>query len=220
MISNRNKLNKVLIIYSIILFAVWAAYELLLVPHIKAGVSEQTFRILDSNVIKPAVWMLPAILLIRHFNAEVSVPLNEMFGIRRGWKVLLSAFVLITAYLCFMAWRKFGSISIHGSIPFSILIYTFVGFCEEIVFRGWLFNATVKEERPEPAYAINAAMFLLIHFPKWIADGILVKQILSGSALLLLMLSLLLAWSFRKSRSIIVPAFLHFWWDLLVSLLL
>jgi len=217
--NNNKKLTTVLIIYSVLLYAAWAVYELLIVPYYKAGAGETLFRILDSAVVKTAVWTVPAFLLIMHFNADVSVPVREMFSFRRGWKTLLTALVPMTAYILLVAWKTKGGISISGQIPVNTLIFLFVGFNEEMVFRGWLFNATVREDSPWPAYALNAVMFVLIHFPKWIADGVLLTNILSAGFIIIAMLSVLFAWTFRKTRNILVPAFLHFWWDLLITLL-
>ena len=219
MVKNNKKLTIVLIIYSVIFYAVWALYELFIAPDLKRALGSDVFNVIDSAGIKPLLWTLPALLLVKKHNGEVSIPIREMFSLKRGWKTMLTVMVPMTAFLVLTSWRANGKLGISGSIPLNVLIYLFVGFTEESVFRGWLFNAAVDEEKPWPAYAMNAMMFLLIHFPKWIADGKFGVNMLSGGFIFIMMLSVLFCWTFRKTRNLLVPAFLHFWWDVLATLL-
>ena len=218
MVKNNKKLTTVLVIYSVIFYAVWAVYELLIAPVIKKEINNDLFQVIDSVGVKSFVWALPAFLLVKKWGGEVSVPLKELFSLKRGWKVLLAVLVPMTAYIVFSAWKTQGALKISGSVLLNILIFLFVGLTEESVFRGWLFNAAVNEENATPAYAVNAAMFVMIHFPKWIADGRFIANIPFG-LIMIALLSVLFSWSFRKTRNLLVPVILHFWWDLLVTLL-
>ena len=94
----------------------------------------------------------------------------------------------------------------------------FVGITEEMVFRGWLLNITVTENRKWLPIIINAVMFLLIHFPIWIASGIFIDDFTSLNFLCVPALSIIFSWSFIKSKNIWIPITLHMYWDLLMDL--
>lgn len=73
-------------------------------------------------------------------------------------------------------WGK-GKISVGETFRFSdLIIVLFVGITEEMVFRGWLLNATVNEKKKWVSVIVNSLMFLFIHFPNWIHEGHLVEN--------------------------------------------
>ena len=94
----------------------------------------------------------------------------------------------------------------------------FTNLTEEMVFRGWLLNVTVSENRKWLPIMINAVMFLLIHFPIWIASGVFIDSFTSLNFLCVPALSIIFSWTFIKSKSIWIPITLHMYWDLLVFL--
>jgi hypothetical protein len=65
----------------------------------------------------------------------------------------------------------------------------------------------------------DAVMFLMIHFPVWIRTGIFVTDFTCGAFLVIMGLSAVFSLTFIKSKSIVIPAFLHFYWDLQCFLL-
>ena len=97
-----------------------------------------------------------------------------------------------------------------------IVIVLFVGLTEEMVFRGWLLNATIHENRKWFYIIINAAMFLVIHFPIWIYSGNFISYFTSLQFIEVMALSVIFSITFIKSRSILVPVTLHMYFDLLV----
>ena len=60
---------------------------------------------------------------------------------------------------------------------------------------------------------INAVMFLLIHFPIWIASGIFIDAFTSLNFLCVPALSIIFSWSFIKSKNIWIPITLHIFKD-------
>ena len=92
----------------------------------------------------------------------------------------------------------------------------FVGLTEETVFRGWLLNATIQEDKKWRSIIINAIMLLVIHFPVWIHTGVFISNITSFSFLSVLILSIIFSLTFIKSRNILIPIALHMYWDLLI----
>lgn len=48
-------------------------------------------------------------------------------------------------------------------LVYSVISMVFVGFLEEIIFRGLLFKALLREDRPFPAIIVSSAIFGLFH---------------------------------------------------------
>ena len=95
----------------------------------------------------------------------------------------------------------------------------FVGLTEEMVFRGWLLNAFAGKERKQlPMLILISVMFMLIHIPIWITQGILVSVFTSLGFIMIIVLGMIFGSVFLKSRNILIPIALHMYWDLLVEL--
>lgn len=62
----------------------------------------------------------------------------------------------------------------------------------------------------------NAVMFLVIHFPIWIQEGVFISNFTSFGFLCILILSIVFSCTFLKSKNILVPVALHMYWDFLV----
>lgn len=127
--------------------------------------------------------------------------------------LLFTGFHIISAYV------QNGNISISSSFQITdILIAISVGISEEIVFRGWLLNASIHDKKWLPII-VNAALFLLIHFPVWIRCDMLFAYIMSGSFFQIIILSIIFSYAFIKSKNILVPIILHTYWDFLCFIL-
>ena len=227
-LQNNKSLNLVLIVYVIFFFAVWAAYTLVLQPIICNALGEETLisSLLRSGVIKNLVWTLPAALLIVKYRSQCMVSLKEMFTQHaRDWMRFLPVFLIFAVYIFISAWRTHGEIGIVDSFGIDeIITVLFVGLTEELVFRGWLLNATYKASDPPKkqylAIGLNALLFLCIHFPIWISKGIFVSNFISLGFLGILVLSVVFSMAFIRTKNIVIPIALHMFWDLLIFMLI
>lgn len=225
--TKSKKLPVILIIYTVCLFAVWATYTLLLKPVICGALGETTAisSLLRNGVIKNLVWTVPAAFLITKYKENCMVSLKGMFTkASKGWQTYLVIFPCFVVYILIGALRG-GGISISESFGIdSIITVLFVGLTEELVFRGWLLNATIKEDdtpqRQYIAIALNALAFLCIHFPIWISKGEFVSSFTSLGFLSILVLSVLFSIVFIRTKNLILPIALHMFWDLLVFMLM
>lgn len=210
----------VLIIYGIVFYGIWILWELWGKSWIGNAVeNEYAAQLVKSGVIKNLVWTLPAILLVKHFQSDIYVSLKDMFAVRTRLLKSLPIFLLMTIYLLVGLLLQKGKIAISETFEASdLIIVLFVGITEEMVFRGWLLNATVGEKQKWLPISINAVLFLFIHFPGWISEGQFIDHFQNLGFLSILLLSVLFSWTFLKSRSIWVPVFLHMYWDLLLFL--
>lgn len=216
---NNNALRwTVLIVYVIVFYGIWTMWECWGKCFIDNTIeNEYMSQLIKSGAIKNLVWTLPAILLVNHFKADLSVGLKDMFKVKSQLLKYLPIFLVFSVYLLVgVIWEK-GKISISETFRFSdLIIVLFVGITEEMVFRGWLLNAMVGKKKEWVAVIINAFMFLFIHFPKWIHEGCFVENFLNLGFLGIIILSIIFSETFIKSKNIWLPILLHMYWDLLM----
>ena len=197
-----------IIIYCLCFYAVWTVFELF----VKTNIDSQLIK---TGVIKTAVWVVPAALLIHRFRDSVQIGLKEMFVTRVKWPRYLWVYALLAV------WALSGGLLQTGGLSFSmdmdaLIIVLFAGVTEEMVFRGWLLNATARELPRWLALLINAAMFLLIHFPRFIQEGILASSFTSFGFAGLLVLSAIFGAAFLKGRNILIPITMHMAYDFIL----
>ena len=202
-------------IYLIIFFAVWAVRELVVQPVLLAPLGDIVSEIIGT-IIKLAVWTVPALLLIKYFQNDMWISLKDMFTTKPKWfkgaPILLLIFVPVLQALILT-----GTVTIRADLlPVRLIgVVIFVGITEEIVFRGFLLNAFLKRLKIWQAVALDAVLFYLIHIPIWLYQG-------NGLAFFITViptvmgLSVFFAYSFIKTRNILVPITLHMIWNLLV----
>jgi len=216
--TEKRKLSSLHIaVYLIIFFIIWAVRELV-IQSVFLDPLDAFMQQIIGQTIKLLVWTLPAILLIRHFRDDMWIGLKEMFMTRPRW--FKDAYILLLVFVPFLgAWMASGQIAIDPNLEPTRLIgvVLFVGITEEIVFRGFLLNTFLKRMKMPYAIALDAVLFTLIHYPIWIYRGHDFSTFLTNSITVLL-LSVFFAYSFIKTRNILVPIALHMTWNLLTIL--
>lgn len=220
MIKQNKKI--VLIIYTITFYSVWAIFELFGKEFIDNIIeNEYISQLIKSGIIKSIVWTLPAILLIYNFKSDVYVTLKEMFSTKVNWLKYLPIFIIFTVWILIVSILQNGKLEIVSDFGINeVIIVIFVGLTEEIAFRGWLLNATIREDKKWICILINSIMFLAIHFPKYIYNGTFANIFISFDFLGIIILSIIFSHTFIKSKNILVPITLHMYWDLLIFMFL
>ncbi len=211
---------KIMVIYLIAFFSLWALAELVIFERINIFVENEILScFIEDAIIKMLVWTLPAAIMIHYFKDAVYITLKEMFLSKVNWFKYLPVFIFFTLYILSGAILQNGNLVVSSEFGFDNVVgLLFVGITEELVFRGWLLNLTVNEGKKWLPISINAIMFLAIHFPIWIRQGVFISSFTSLGFLCVLILSIIFSCTFIKSRNILVPVVLHMYWDLLVSL--
>lgn len=214
MTGNRLTLRKV-VLYYIVFLIIWALMELIINPFISNAFSSWIAAFLTSG-LKVLIWTAPCIYLISKYKNGMSVLLKELFNNKVNWLRYTPAFLIFAAYIICGGLIKFGKIAINENFaPVMLVPVIFVGITEEMVFRGWILNATLKLMNRKYAVLLNAFLFLAIHFPIWIHNGIFVYNFLSGNFLCILLLAVVFSVTFIKSKNLFVPIALHMFWDLI-----
>ena len=214
--------NKALIIYIIAFYTIWALYEFFGKPVINdliPGIVSS--EIVKEVVIKNLVWILPAALLVHHYNDDVCIGLKEMFTTKVKWLRYLPVFLLFVLYPLVTAYLHKGSLTLNSDFGAKeIIMYSFVGITEEMVFRGWLLNAMAGKERQNQwkAILLSSLMFVAIHIPTWTIHGELAGVFLHFGFVQVIILSIIFSITFLKSRNILVPVALHMIYDFLLDM--
>ena len=214
--------TKVLILYSIAFYTIWTLFEFLWKPVIDDIFhGEISSQIVKTVIIKNLVWVLPASLLVHHYRDDVCIGLKEMFTSKVKWLRYLPVFLLFVLYPLVTAYLHKGSLTLNSDFGAKeIIMYSFVGITEEMVFRGWLLNAMVGKERRNPwkAILLSSLLFVAIHIPTWTIHGKLAGAFLHFGFVQIIILSIIFSVTFLKSRNILVPVALHMIFDFLVDM--
>ncbi len=218
--TERKALKKIWISYCIFFFAVWSVFHFFVEGWLDRTITiEWQNQLIKSGLIKNLVWTLPAWLLLQRYAENAYVKPKVLFRFHRDCFKWLWVFVLFAIYLLIGAYRQHGSLQIQPDFGVaSIIIVLFVGLTEEMVFRGWLLNVTYSDKNKWLAIGANAVLFLMIHFPTWIMDGIFVSSFTSFGFVCILVLSVIFSLAFIKTKNLLLPIGLHMFWDLLMFL--
>lgn len=209
----------VLVIFSILFYAAWSVVELFASPHLDMMSNQVLATFIRDCAIKNILWTLPAFILIYHYRDRLAVGLKEMFTFKKDCVKYLSLFLIFTVFIILNMFIHNGEIKVGENFGASeLIVVLFVGLTEEMVFRGWLLNATAKKNE-NIALAVNAVMFLAIHFPIWITDGVFTANFANLGFVTILMLSVIFGYVFLKTGNIILPIALHMYWDFLMFML-
>ena len=215
--------GKAAVIFAVVFYAVWAVFELVIKGKIDEAVPNAVAsEVVKSVIIKNLAWTLPAVLLVRHYSDELYISLKEMFTSKADWLKSIPVFVLFAALIILPKYQAAGALKISSDFgAVQIVRYLFVGLTEEMVFRGWLVNVALSDEKKKqwPCILLNALLFLLIHIPIWIKRGMLVAVFANGGFITIMVLSIIFSLTFIKNRNILVPITLHMFWDIMVDLI-
>ena len=198
----------ILAVYCVCFYAVWTVYTFFVRQHINSA-------LIRNGIIKTTVWVLPAMLLVHKLRDGVQIGLKEMFTTKVRWRRYIWVYALLAV------WALLGGLLQPGGLTFSltadsIIAVLFVGITEEMVFRGWLLNATITDMPQWLAILINAALFALIHFPRFIQEGTLIYSFTSLGVVGIMILGAIFSLSFLKSKNLLVPITMHMLYDLLL----
>lgn len=208
-----------LVVYSAVFYLVWTVFHFFVEPFISKIPSEAAAALLSDGLIKNLIWTLPAVILIWKNSDKLSVGLKDLFAVNKASVKYLWLFPAFAAYIIVGILIHGGTIGISSDFGFpDIITVIFVGITEEIVFRGWLLNATL-DRHEDAAIAINSIMFLAIHFPRWICEGVFIGNFESFGFVSIIALSVIFSILFAKTKSLFLPVTLHMFWDLLMFML-
>lgn len=215
--GREKRFNTIYVLYCLGLFTIWGILEIIIMPYIECY---KFSEIIKEVFIKIFVWLIPAVILQRQFNKFMFIEKDRIFSFKVKWTECIIILFLFTIFHLISSYVQNGKVSVNNSFGISdVIIACSVGISEEMVFRGWLLNSVLNDKNKYTAVTVNSILFLAIHFPVWIRNGVFLNHIISGAFLQIIVLSIIFSLTFIRSKSIIVPAILHAYWDFLCFLI-
>ncbi|MCM1203794.1 MAG: CPBP family intramembrane metalloprotease, partial [Bacteroidales bacterium] len=114
----------------------------------------------------------------------------------------------------------------NSEINFSLKIIKFatVGFAEEIVFRGWGYNALLKVTTDRKAVIFSTMFFILLHWPAYFIRlyrfGTLDFSGLMTQSISVAICGVAYCWLLKKGKTLWNPIIVHAGYDMLCVLLI
>ena len=207
-----------LAIYIIALFAIWSIQRLYFRPVFINQLDGLFFELVDSGS-KIIIWLFPALWMLRRFGGEMWLNLREMFVNKPSWQMVVISTIAI-GVVAFLVGMLYGDgFSMRTDFEWRMLIAPVLvaGITEELVFRGVILNSLLPKMKTVFAVLIDAILFALIHYPIWIYVGFGLPTILINSAFSIFF-SILLSFSFLKTKNILVPVGLHMFYNFLITI--
>lgn len=198
-----------LIGYVGIFFSLWTLYVFKISPFLKMQYPEFYLY----NVFKLLIWTLPVFAYLRYENKDTLTYLKLRAVTKAGvkWAFFIS--------LAFIAYQFIGKILILQPIKFNIFFdadkwikgVILVGFTEEILFRGFFLQKIATYTKFGFANIITSLLFLLIHFPGWLALNALPAGIFLKIALFafIFIFSIVQGYVLKKTESLWVCIVIH-----------
>jgi membrane protease YdiL (CAAX protease family) len=213
--ENRLTFKKVVLSYFVFVL-IWSVRIVLLKIYIDSNFVFWTKEIIN-GFIKSVIWFGFALYLIKEHDKKLKISLKEMFTNKIQWKIFLPILIIFIAYNCIGMFSTFGGFQISPNFHPSQLISQFllVGVLEEIVFRGWFYNALSTFIAERKANIIQALFFMGIHYPSYIIGGTFKFPGIILTSVFLFGMGIIFGWTFRKNKSLWTPIILHMVWDLL-----
>lgn len=179
------------------------------------------------------VWVVPALILIKVFEKEIYISLNDMFTHKVKLKTFLWCFLPVLFYLvCGIILTKYFGItwSVRSLREFSSIQDCSFAFAEnswyalvtpaipeEMVFRAWILNAflgnTPTKKQKIIAIILSNILFVAIHLPVYIFvyKYPLINTLVSFVSIFVI--GSIFSIMFLKSKNIILPIVIHCLWD-------
>ena len=216
-ISKKNFIPiKTLVIYSLIFYLFWAVFNFTAKPFLAVHTSDAWAAFIEDGIVKNLAWTLPAVLLLRKYSGSFFVELPKLYKPNKECIKYLWVYPLTVLIPLMNVISAGDRIKISDTFGLNyIIIFICVGITEETVFRGFLLNSTY-ERHNEVSIAVNAVMFLIIHFPIWIYKGGFVENFTSGGFITIMLLSVIFSLLFIKTKSLFIPITIHMLWDLII----
>ena len=214
--KEKNSDVSILIGYLVLFYLAWTIKELWLIEYIYSF-GEIISPLLEA-LVKSLIWIVPAWIYIKLYLHSIPISFLKMnVNVKKGllWGIFLSlllgAFLILEAYL-------FNGVSFHFSLSFDDYLNTLLmaGLAEEIVFRGLILQELDKRITFWKANLITALLFLVIHYPIWIYNDIILQF---GSHIYVFIIGLLLGFVYKKTGSLWSVIILHAFHNYILSII-
>lgn len=203
--SNAPKRIIPFVIYIILFFAVWVVWVLAIYPAL-ITLGERTLSYaLANNFLRLVIWVVPVFLYLKYIDHIEPI---DYLKLRQNWKRGVAVGLVFTVINFVLSAIAYGIPAFDRQVVTwnSVIGTSFlIGFVEEIPFRGFILQKLQERMSFWQANVVSSLLFLLIHFPGWIA----LHLFNVGTAVTVFIIGFVLAILFRYSKSLWGPIVAH-----------
>ncbi len=198
-------MKKSFFVYLLAFFITWTGWVYFVYPAM-TNLGEATLVYALANVgLRLLIWVLPVFLYLHYIDRVDTI---EYLKLTSSWKRGVLIGLLLGALNFAGTVARFGwphpawnHVSWNSILSTSI----FIGFVEEIPFRGFILQKFQEQYNFWTANVISSLLFLGIHLPGWI----LLHMLNASAAISIFILAFVFAILFHYSRSLWSGIFAH-----------
>ena len=166
------------------------------------------------------LWCIPCFGLIIYYNGELKYSLKNMFT-KFDKKVFFICFGIVTVLNLAVMFFMYKRFNFNTRNIFMIFDYLTVSFAEELIFRGWIFNALRSKMSFKKANIIQSFYFLLAHWIPyiviWTISGSVNMQelqyALTWNTVTVFFWGVVWGYLLNKTESLVLVMLIHAWLD-------
>jgi len=176
-------------------------------------------------VVSRLIWVLPAVLLIVRYRDCLYIGKRELFSRPCFDRLLVLVLIASSAVVVLTMLVRHKGFWLNREVNplLETVKFMTVGCVEEIVFRGWGYNALVKAISDRKAAIISTALFVALHWPayfiKWFRFGTFDFAALLTQSFSALLWGLVFCWLLNRGKTLWNPVIAHSVYDLMSVLL-
>lgn len=215
-VSKRMDKRKALLTYIFIFLVLVTIWYFFIYPQIqKLKSSYEILFILLWFIGKILFWIFPVLIYLQLVGIK---DFGDFLKIKSEWGKGIAWGILLSAFWVILRWILFYVILRHRNVSFNIGFFYWVagasvGIFEEIPFRGLILQELNKQIKFWLANIITTLIFLIYHIPTWIISGQRFINLLP-TCFMVILLSLIWGYIFKKTKSIWSVAIFHSLHDL------
>ena len=109
---------------------------------------------------------LPAVLFFIYYKDSIKTNLKEIFSLKFNYKWFFIVLLFCIAYPCAVSYFTNGKIYSNPPerVLYEVVLWLSLGLCQELVFRGWCYNAFKEVTSRRNAVIISSAFFSVSHW--------------------------------------------------------
>lgn len=110
--------------------------------------------------------LLPAVLFFIYYKDSIKTNLKEIFSLKFNYKWFFIVLLFCIAYPCAVSYFTNGKIYSNPPerVLYEVVLWLSLGLCQELVFRGWCYNAFKEVTSRRNAVIISSAFFSVSHW--------------------------------------------------------
>lgn len=161
------------------------------------------------------IWVIPALLLIIKYNNKLKFSKSELFSRPKFSKSLILAIAIVSVYavISMLIVHKRFRFNSERNLLLETIRFIIVGCVEEVVFRGWGYNALANVTSNRKAVIISTLWFIILHWPAYFIKlyilGTFDFVAILSQSFSALMLGIIFCWQLKKDRTLWNPIIAH-----------